>query len=84
MKARYSCWALMVVVLVLNNGCMLDEEVHSDVGFMPKRTEYSPGFTGYTSGYGGYGGYLNGYGPAYWNPRYIYYTGYQEGYGPSN
>lgn len=80
MKARYSCWALMVIVLVVSNGCMLDGEVKDDVAFKPTKYEYSPGFTGYSTGYGGYGGYLNGFGPAYWNPRYVYYTGYNQGY----
>ena len=71
-------WLLLLVVL--NSGCMLDRDVNREVDWSPNKKDYYPGFTGYSTGFGGYGGYLNGYGPSFWNPRYYYYTGYNQGY----
>ncbi|HBB52610.1 MAG TPA: hypothetical protein DCZ80_01745 [Legionellales bacterium] len=84
MNARYRSWALMALVILSASGCMLDRDVNDQVEFAPNSKDYSPGFTGFSTGYGGYGGYLNGYGPAFWNPRYYYYTGYNQGYGPGD
>ena len=84
MKAKTGGYALMLLVVVHLNACMLDREVNDQIEFSPNSKEYSPGFTGFSTGFGGYGGYLNGYGPAFWNPRYYYYTGYNQGYGPGD
>lgn len=41
---------------------------------------YSPGFTGFTQGYDSYGDYDDGFGPSFWNPRFIFYRGGLNGY----
>lgn len=46
----------LLLLVVLNSGCMLDRDVNPEVEWMPNKKDYAPGFTGYTSGYGGYGG----------------------------
>jgi hypothetical protein len=85
MKAQI--WLVRIIALfwlMQTGGCTLDRDVDSDLLLKPKAREYSPGFTAYTTGFGGHGGYLNGYGPAFWNPRYVYYSGYAQGYAAGN
>ena len=76
--------ALLCAVLIQSTGCTMNRDMNPELEVRPHAKEYSPGFTGYSTGYGGYGGYLNGFGPAFWNPRYVYYTGYGQGYSAGN
>ncbi len=85
MNSRRCCvCALIGMMLVQTTGCALNKDMNSELEVKPHSKEYSPGFTGYSTGYGGYGGYLNGFGPSFWNPRYVYYTGYGQGYSAGN
>lgn len=86
MNARMRDVVAILLVVLLSSGCSMNmrRDVNSDLVLNPKARDYSPGFTGYSTGYGGYGGYLNGFGPSFWNPRYLYYTGYSQGYSAGN
>lgn len=69
---------LMAVVLssaAVLSGCAVDS-----AGYNGSDDQYSAGYTGYTVSNQDYG-ISNGYGPAFWSPRYYYYTGYNHGYG---
>lgn len=81
---RFCGYVLLCGILIQSTGCTMNKDMNSELEVRPHAKEYSPGFTGYSSGYGGYGGYLNGFGPAFWNPRYVYYTGYGQGYSAGN
>ncbi len=81
MKAhKWLVRSLALAWLLQTSGCTLDRDVNHDLELKPQAKQYSPGFTAFSTGYGGHGGYLNGFGPAFWNPRYVYYSGYGQGY----
>lgn len=81
MKAKNRLVSMLPLLWILQtSGCTLDRDVNPELALKPQAKQYSPGFTAFSTGDGGYGGYLNGYGPAFWNPRYVYYGGYAQGY----
>lgn len=64
--------ALLFTSAACLGGCAVDSARSNASG-----DEYSPGYTGYTVMDEDYG-ISNGYGPAFWSPRYKYYTGYTQ------
>lgn len=61
--------------LLVMSGCAVDNTDYGSTTY----SRYNSGFTGYTASDAGYGLISNGYGPAFWAPRYYYYNGYTIG-----
>ena len=71
----------MGVVFVFASAAFLGGCVVDSAGSNANEDAYGPGYTGYTVMDEDYG-ISNGYGPAFWSPRYHYYTGgYTQEYG---
>ena len=71
---------LMRVVLVVSSAAFLGGCAVDSAGPNASDDGYGPGYTGYTVMDQDYG-ISNGYGPAFWSPRYKYYTGSTQAYG---